>query len=616
MGGGVAADILPRSQARFDTRIRGKTKRTQMRVLAAGSRHCLRRVGCPYTGAPLKRALRMGRRRPPRGMTSAQLTENPDADSIGVARGRRRPSGAAAIALILGLLVTVALSITTSVLYDHNERRLLRLRARELSLVLTAVVPSIQTPLASAAELADATKGNPQKFREFMSPYVGTGRQFSSASLWGRNLQSLRPTAVVGLTPAIMAHPKLAQRFFQRARHTGKLSVVGLLSSSPAGLGYEFSTPGTTGGFAAYAESPLPADRRSRTASGQGFSDLHYALYLGRSRDLDQLLVTDAHRLPLTGRTASTVVPFGDTSLDLVVSPKDSLGGGFFADLPWVIALFGALMSIAAAAMTERIVRRRVHAERLASTLDRVASENRRMYDQQRGIAQTLQHALLPASLPEVDGIETSARYVPAASGIDIGGDWYDLLRVDERNLLLLIGDVSGHGLEAATTMASVRYAALAYAARDPKPGSVLDSLSTFVAKAPTRYLATVMCALLDVQASRMTIASAGHLPPLLISGQESAFLDQRTGPPIGVSREVRYAETTAAMPPSATLIAFTDGLVERRGESLDVGLQRLRDTVAGQPVGLEDLIARIVGDMSSPRHDDDTAILGVRWHR
>jgi serine phosphatase RsbU (regulator of sigma subunit) len=549
-------------------------------------------------------------------MTSADETEEPDADPGGSPWGGTGPSGAVAIALVLGLLITAALSITTSVLYNHNEHRLLRLRARELSLVLTAVVPSIQTPLASAAELANATNGNPQKFRAFIAPYVGPGRQFASASLWGPNGQRLSPTVTAGAAPAIVSHPKLAQRFFQRARRAATLSIVGLLSSSPPRLGYEFSTPGKTGGFAAYGESPLPADRRSRTASTQGFSDLHYALYLGKSRAPGQLLVTDVNRLPLSGRTASTVVPFGDASLALVVSPKDSLGGSFFADLPWIIAVFGALMSIAAALMTDRIVRRRAYAERLASTLDRVASENRRMYDQQRGIAQTLQHALLPASLPEVHGVETSARYVPAASGIDVGGDWYDLLLVGEDNLFLLIGDVSGHGLEAATTMASVRYAALAYAAKDPRPAAVLDSLSAFVAKAPTRYLATVMCALLDVHAGRMTIASAGHLPPLLISGQDSAFVDQRTGPAIGVSLDARYEETTVAMPPSATLIAFTDGLVERRGEVLDVGLERLRDTADGPPVALEDLIGRIVSNMASPDHDDDTAIVGVRWHR
>jgi serine phosphatase RsbU (regulator of sigma subunit) len=549
-------------------------------------------------------------------MTETEETHAPHAGLLESARSSWRPSRAAVFALVAGLLITAGLSVTTSLLYDRNEHRLLRLRARELSLVLTAVVPSLQTPLASAAELADATNGDPKKFRRFMTPYVGAGRAFYSASLWRPGARTLKPTAVVGAPPALASHPKLALRFFQRARRTSKMGVVGLLSSSPARLGYEFITPGAVGGFAAYAESPLPANRRSKTASGQGFSDLHYALYLGKSRRLDQLLVTDVREGALEGRKASTLVPFGDSFLDLVVSPRGSLGGAFFGDLPWLIVLFGALISLAAALMTDRIARRRGQAEQLASTLDRVASENRRMYDQERSIAQTLQHALLPTSLPELKGIETSAAYVPAASGIDIGGDWYDLLRVEDEKLILLIGDVSGHGLEAATTMASLRFAALAYAAKEPRPGALLDSLSAFVARTPSRHFATVMCALLDVRASRLTIASAGHLPPLLISEQESEFVDQRTGPAIGVSPAASYEETTVAMPPNATLIAFTDGLVERRGEILDVGLERLRSTATGPVLALDDLITMIARKMSSESHHDDTAIVGVRWHR
>jgi serine phosphatase RsbU (regulator of sigma subunit) len=549
-------------------------------------------------------------------MSRTPVTEQPEPGPRGSPRSPARPSTASIIALALGLLVTAALSVTTALLHDHNELRLLRLRARELSLVLTAVVPSVQTPLASAAELADATDGNPQKFRRFIDAYVGPGRQFSSASLWGRDLHRLKPTVVVGAAPVMASHPQLALGFFQRAQRTPSLGVVGLLSSSPPRLGYEFSTPGTVGGFTAYAESPLPADRRSRTAREQGFSDLHYALYLGKSPNARQLLVTDLHRPPLTGRTASTVVPFGDAALDLVVSPKGSLGGAFFTDLPWIIVLFGAAISLAAALMTDRIARRRGHAEQLASELDSVASENRRLYDQQRTIAQTLQHALLPTSLPELPGIETSARYVPAASGIDVGGDWYDLLSVGDRELILLIGDVSGHGLEAATTMASLRHAALAYAAKDPRPGVVLESLSAFVARTPGRYFATVMCALLDVEAAQMRIASAGHLPPLLMTEQGSEYVAQQTGPAIGVSSAASYAETVVATPPGATLIAYTDGLVERRGEILDVGLQRLRDKATGLALGLDELIDMIAHDMSSESHHDDTAIVGVRWHR
>lgn len=549
-------------------------------------------------------------------MTTTSETEQPGAGPIGSVRGSGWPSRPAVVALVLGLVVTAALSVTTALLHDHNERRLLRLRARELSLVLTAVVPSVQTPLASADELADATNGNAQKFRRFIDSYVGPRRQFSSASLWSRGPHGLKPTVVVGAAPVMASRPQLALGFFGRAHRTPELSVVGFLSSSPPRLGYEFSTPGTVGGFIAYAESPLPADRRSKTASEQGFSDLHYALYLGKSPSSSQLLVTDVHRTPLTGNTASTVVPFGDAALDLVVSPKGALGGAFFTDLPWVIVLFGALISMAAALMTDRIARGRGHAEQLASELDSVASENRRLYDQQRTIAQTLQHALLPTSLPEVAGIQTSARYVPAASGIDVGGDWYDLLSVGDQKLVLLLGDVSGHGLEAATTMASLRHAALAYAVKEPRPGAVLESLSAFVASTPGHYFATVMCALLDVRASQMTIASAGHLPPLLIVGQQSDYVTQRIGPAIGVTPDARYEETSVSTPSGATLIAYTDGLVERRGEILDVGLERLREKATGPVLELDDLIRMIAHDMSSESHHDDTAIVGVRWRR
>src|SRR3977135_1295233 len=98
--------------------------------------------------------------------------------------GGVRPSRVAAIAFFLGLLVTAAFAVISVRLYDRNEDRLLHLRAREVGSVLTAVVPSIQTPLASAAELADATGGDAARFRAFMAPYVGPGRQFASASLW------------------------------------------------------------------------------------------------------------------------------------------------------------------------------------------------------------------------------------------------------------------------------------------------------------------------------------------------------------------------------------------------------------------------------------------------
>lgn len=527
---------------------------------------------------------------------------------------RWKPSRVAGLAFLLGLVVTGAFALTSLGLYDRNESHLLRLRAREVGLVLTAVVPSLQTPLASAAELADATGGNARRFRAFMAPYVGPGRQFASVSLWPLGVSKLAPTAVVGTTPILASLPEKARAFFAHAERSRLLNITVILGSASPSLGYEFSTPGIKHGFAVYAESPLPKDRRSKLESNSAFSDLNYALYLGHSRHAKDLLVTSLHRFPIRGRQASTVAPFGDTVFTLVVTPRGPLGGTFFANLPWIIVVVGVLVSLAAALMTERLARRRAYAEQLTGVLDRVAAENHQLYTEQRSIAQTLQHALLPDILPEFPGLQVSARYVPAASGIDVGGDWYDVVLVDDHRVLLVIGDVSGHGLRAATTMASLRHAALAYAAQESRPATVLAKLSDFVNSSEHDYFATVLCALIDVHARRLTVASAGHIAPLLIDDDDGQFVALDAGVPIGVPRDSQYHETTVSVRPNATLVAFTDGLVERRGEVLDAGLARLRDATIGQRLALDDLLGKLVADLASEEHHDDTAIVGIRW--
>jgi serine phosphatase RsbU (regulator of sigma subunit) len=326
------------------------------------------------------------------------------------------------------------------------------------------------------------------------------------------------------------------------------------------------------------------------------------------------VLVTSVQHLPLKGRTASESVPFGSSALTLVVSPRGSLGGAFFEDLPWIIAIVGVLVSLAAALLADRLAQRRRRAEELAAELDRIAADTAQRYTEQRSISQTLQHALLPDRLPEFAGLQVTARYVPAASGVDIGGDWYDVVAADDRRILLVIGDVSGHGLRAATTMAMLRHTALAYVAQDPRPASVLDKLSEFVSRNPHDYFATVLCALIDIDAHELTVASAGHLTPLLLGGEGGDYVDFRVDAPIGVPANGGYGEQTVSVPPEATLVAFTDGLVERRGEVLDVGLARLRHLATKERLALDDLIARLARDLSTEDHHDDTAIVGIRW--
>jgi serine phosphatase RsbU (regulator of sigma subunit) len=521
------------------------------------------------------------------------------------------------VVLVVGLIVTAALALTALAVYNRNEHRLLNLRVRQLSLVLGSTEPASQTPLASAAELADATRGNAQKFRAFMAPYVGQGRQFASVSLWPLGTSHLAPVAVVGQAPALESMPAKAVRFFEKEARPGVLNVTGFLSSPHPALGLDFSMPlahGGLRGFAVYAEKPLPADRRSKLEGNSAFSGLNYALYLGRTERTSDMLVTSEKSLPITGRQASDVVPFGAQVFTLVVTPVGSLGGMFFERLPWLIALVGAIITLAAATMTNRLAHRRAQAEQLAGVLDRVADENRQMYAEQRSISRTLQHALLPDTLPSVEGLEVTARYIPAASGMDIGGDWYDVVPVGERQLVLMIGDVSGHGLEAATAMASLRHASLAYAAVDPSPAAVLGKLSRFVAARANDYFATGLCVLIDIDAHRLTVASAGHLPPLLIEGDGGRFVELRVGEAVGVRPDSQYRETTVQAPPGATLIAFTDGLVERRGEVLDTGLMRLREAAVGQRLTLDDLVAKLARELLAKDHRDDTAIVGVQW--
>jgi len=528
-------------------------------------------------------------------------------------RGRIwRPSRVAGVAFLSGVLVTAALVATSAKLYDQNENRLLDLRARELGLVLSAAISPTQTPLASAAALADATGGSPQKFRAFMSAQVGVGRQFASVSLWRLGGGRLAPVAVVGEQPALTQQE--ARTLFAPRAQPQLLSVTGRLGAATPSVGYEFNTQGVGRGWAVYGETRLPKDRRSKLESNSAFSDLNYAVYLGRSQQSQNLLVTSLKHLPIGGRKASQTVPFGNNALTLAVTPKGSLGGAFFHSLTWIVAVFGVLVSLAAAMMTDRLARGRARAELLANTLDRVAEENQQMYTEQRSIAQTLQHALLPDALPQIRGLGVSARYVPAAAGVEVGGDWYDIVATPDHRVLLVIGDVSGHGLRAATTMASLRHATLAYAAHDPRPAAVLAKLSDFVNSAPHDYFATVLCAIIDVDGHRLTVASAGHLPPLMLTGEQGHFVDLEVNVPIGVIRDSEYREASVPVPSNATLIAFTDGLVERRGETVDDGLARLREAAIGQQLELEDLVEKLPRVLAIEDHHDDTAIVGIRW--
>ncbi len=519
------------------------------------------------------------------------------------------------IVLVIGLLLTASIAVGTRLLRNDNEDRLLDQRINEASTVISSATASSHVPLTAAAALAETTNGNPDAFKRLLAPTVATGVPYVSASLWRTDNPTLHPEVVVGKAPKLATQPpERIRAVIDKAAGTSSLEVVDLLDGNDRRLGYANSLPGPDSHFVVYGENQLPRDRRARVAKNSAFADFDYALYLGSTPDPSNLLASsNAGGIPAGRRQGSKVVPYGDQKILLVGAPNTELGGTVLLRLPWALFAVGLFFTIAVAALVERLIRRRKYAEELADELERVAAENARLLADQRSVAYELQHSLLPDALPEVDGLDLAVRYLAGVEGVDIGGDWYDVLQLDGR-LLIVMGDVSGRGIRAATIMASLRYAIHAYATQGDPPAVILTKLSKLLNVERDNGFATVMCATVDVERHEMAIASAGHLPPVLLAGGTAELVPVNTGVPIGVDAATPYASVTVTIPPNATLLAYTDGLIERRGESLDVGFARLREAALGVDEGLESLLTKLVDVLTGTDSDDDTAILGLRW--
>jgi len=230
-----------------------------------------------------------------------------------------------------------------------------------------------------------------------------------------------------------------------------------------------------------------------------------------------------------------------------------------------------------------------------------------------RRIAEALQHALLPDRLPAPAGAVLAARYLPAAREADVGGDFYDALELADGRLALAIGDVAGKGLTAAAVVGRVRAAWRAYALEDPDPATVLGRLDVFLSvESGGAQMTTMLYALADLRAGTVTWASAGHLPPLLIGADgDPRFLTVLVGAPLGVVASAARRVGHAPAGPGDALLLYTDGLVERRQESIDEGLERLRGVLAGAPAGAEAVLDRALGALPR-RLGDDAAALAV----
>jgi serine phosphatase RsbU (regulator of sigma subunit)/anti-sigma regulatory factor (Ser/Thr protein kinase) len=230
-------------------------------------------------------------------------------------------------------------------------------------------------------------------------------------------------------------------------------------------------------------------------------------------------------------------------------------------------------------------------------------------------VAETLQRSLLPERLPELAGLSVAARYLPGSADAQVGGDWYDVIALRDGQAGLAIGDVVGHGLNAAARMARLQNALRAYALERLRPSLVLERMNGFARELPGGPMATLLYGILDPDQGRLRFAAAGHPPVLVVTPDGGAYLaESPAGSPLGVVPFPSYEESTIPLVPGSTVLLYTDGLVERPPASLDEGLDWLREFAAEAPAHPDQMCAALLrarfGD-EPPR--DDVALLAVR---
>jgi serine phosphatase RsbU (regulator of sigma subunit)/anti-sigma regulatory factor (Ser/Thr protein kinase)/PAS domain-containing protein len=296
---------------------------------------------------------------------------------------------------------------------------------------------------------------------------------------------------------------------------------------------------------------------------------------------------------------ASVAVLPGDEGTSLLAAPLDGTGSSAIA------AEFPAGRPVSAEVRELFSV--------LTSHLAQVLAKARD-YEQTRAVALTLQHAILaPTELPH----GFAARYTPAVPPLEVGGDWYDVIPLPGQRTGVVAGDCVGRGLPAAAVMGQLRSASQAVLLRAPGPAEALTDLDTFASRIPGAECTTVFCAILDPEAGTVTYSCAGHPPPILVTaGGDYHLLDQARSLPLAMlPADWRRRQATATLPPGATLMLYTDGLVERRNQPLDKGIDAAAVAVAEHALDHPDDVADHVMSAMTPAagYEDDVAVLIYR---
>jgi serine phosphatase RsbU (regulator of sigma subunit)/FixJ family two-component response regulator/anti-sigma regulatory factor (Ser/Thr protein kinase) len=240
-----------------------------------------------------------------------------------------------------------------------------------------------------------------------------------------------------------------------------------------------------------------------------------------------------------------------------------------------------------------------------------LALENAVLYERERGIAETLQRSLLPDRLPEIPGVALAARYLPGSTEA-VGGDWYDVFTLPNGQIALVMGDVAGRGVWAASVMGQLRNTLRAYALEGNPPAVIAERLNRLIEPGA---MATLLYLVFDPATWTARYVNLGHPPALVLMPEGGASFLDGGSPPLGTMLGVSYREQTAVIRPGSTIVLYTDGLVEVRGELIDDGLARVRESVAGgAALDIESLLDHLL--QAGPNRKtmaDDVALLALR---
>jgi serine phosphatase RsbU (regulator of sigma subunit) len=235
-----------------------------------------------------------------------------------------------------------------------------------------------------------------------------------------------------------------------------------------------------------------------------------------------------------------------------------------------------------------------------------------RVYEHEHRLVETLQRSLLIERLPEPPGVRLAARYLPGEGDVQVGGDWYDVIELGDDRLGLVIGDVAGHGIGSAALMSQLRNALRAYALEHDSPRDVVYRLDGLISHLEPRGMATMVYLIYEIGTRTLRHSAAGHPYPLVLAGDgTSSYLRGGRALPLGARQGRAPAVQTVTLSEGSTLVLYTDGLIERRGRSLDEGFARLADVVGSAGGGPEQICDAILdGLVEEGRPGDDVALL------